>query len=208
MTSGDTMREFFLAQIGKGRRFPTQVEMARFLGLKATTATTLYGFLKGARTQYAYVLEWFEKLGGQISLPGEELNGFVFVPRVEAVAGAGESWETSAEPAGMYAFRESFMRIIGINPRHAIMMYVRGDSMEPLINDHDTILVDTRDNEPRDGFIYLIGFGETAMVKRLQRTPRGWNLCSENKNYPPIPVEGQEVMQVHGRVRWFGRVVK
>ena len=88
------------------------------------------------------------------------------------------------------------------------MMYVRGDSMEPLINDHDTILVDTRDNEPRDGFIYLIGFGETAMVKRLQRTPRGWNLCSENKNYPPIPVEGQEVMQVHGRVRWFGRVVK
>ena len=91
MNAGDSIREFFNSLIGQGpgKRFASNAEMARFLGLKTSTATTLFNFLKGAKTQYAYVAEWFEKLGGHIMMPDQALDGFVFVHRVKAMAGAG-----------------------------------------------------------------------------------------------------------------------
>lgn len=155
------------------------------------------------------VCDWLDKLHAQIVFPGEELDGFALIPRVKAVSGAGESWEISDEVAGMYAFRESFMRYLGVNAKNAIMMYVEGDSMEPLICNHDTILINTAEHELREGYLYTIAIGETLMVKRLQRIPSGWNICSENPKYPPISIEGQELekLRVIGRVRWFGRVV-
>ena len=192
---------------GSGSRFRNRAELADFVDL-APAQIGRYTSEEGTKN-LEKICDFLDKIGAKIVFPGQELDGFVLIPRVRGVAGAGESWETSAEKAGMYAFRESFMTYLNVNPKHAIMMFVRGDSMEPLICDRDTILVDTHDTQPRDSGIHLVGFGETVMVKRLQRTPRGWNLCSENKNYPTIPVEGQELdsMQIHGRVRWFGRVL-
>ena len=63
--------------------------------------------------------------------------------------------------------------------------------------------------ELRDGDIFLVGFGEELLVKRVQRTPRGWLLKSENRDFSDIVVEGPdlETFRVYGRVRWFGRVV-
>lgn len=153
--------------------------------------------------------QWLDKMHVQIAFPGEEMDGFVLVPRVKATAGAGESWELDSDIAGMYAFRESFMRAMGIKPKNAIMMYVRGDSMEPLICDHDTILIDTSDKKPIEGFLYVLALGERLMVKRLQQIPNGWNIVSENRNYPPVPIEGQEQdsLNIIGRVRWFGRTM-
>jgi len=209
MATPEEIRTYFLSLIGPNRRFKFNSDMAEFLGLGKTTATTLYNFLKGAKTQYAYVIEWLEKLGGSVVLPEQALDGFVFVPRVKAVAGAGESFEIDTDVAKMYAFRESFMHYLGVNAKNVVMMYVRGDSMEPLIYENDMVLIDQNDTSARDGYIYVLSLGDALMVKRMQKTPRGWNVCSENKNYPPIPVEGQELdaLCIRGRVRWFGRVV-
>ncbi|MBQ9406728.1 MAG: S24 family peptidase [Desulfovibrio sp.] len=192
---------------GEGARFKNRSELAGFVDL-APAQIGRYTSEEGTKN-LEKICDFLDKVGAKIVFPGQEMDGFVLIPRVRGVAGAGESWETSAEPTGMYAFRESFMRNLGLNAKHAIMMYVAGDSMEPLICNRDTILVDTHDTEPRDGGIHVVGFGETVMVKRLQRTPRGWNLCSENKRYPPLAIEGQELesMRIHGRVRWFGRVL-
>ena len=71
------------------------------------------------------------------------------------------------------------------------------------------IFVDQSVKELRDGDIFLVGFGEELLVKRVQRTPRGWLLKSENRDFSDIVVEGPdlETFRVYGRVRWFGRVV-
>ena len=192
---------------GPNRHFKNQSELARYVELEPAQVKK-YSERESTKN-LEKICSFLDKLGAQIVFPGEELDGFVLIPRVKAVAGAGESWEVDDEIAGKYAFRNSFMKYLGINPKHAVMMFVRGDSMEPLIYDHDTVLIDTDDHTAREGYIYVLGLGDTLMVKRLQRTMNGWNICSENKNYPPIPVQGQEVQQMHivGRVRWFGRVV-
>ena len=76
MNTAEKLREYFNSVIGEGKRFPTQTELSRFLNLKKTTATKLFSFLKGADTQYSSVVDWLEKLGGQIALPDEELEKY------------------------------------------------------------------------------------------------------------------------------------
>lgn len=152
---------------------------------------------------------WLDKLRAQIVFPGEDLDDYVMIPKVKAVAGAGASLETNGDVSGMYAFRNDFLKREHISPKKAVMMMVRGDSMEDLIKDGDTILIDQTDNTPQDGRIFVVGFGDELMVKRLQKIPTGWNVCSENKKYSDFSVEGDDLdnFRVYGRVRWFGRVL-
>ena len=207
--SPEDLRAYFNSLIGKGKRFETNVAMADFLGLGKNTCTTLYNFLKGANSGFTSVLEWFSKLGGKIALPDERLVDFELVPRARSVAGAGESFDVEDGIGGMYAFRREFLERIHVSPKNAVMMYVSGDSMTPLICDGDTLLFDTKDVEPREGFIYVCSFGDALMVKRLQMIPGGWQLCSENRSYSPTPIQGDDLSQfrVYGRVRWFGRII-
>lgn len=131
-----------------------------------------------------------------------------YVPKVEAKAGAGASLETSGAVSGLYAFRREFLQRIGVGT-NAVMMDVVGDSMEPLIQDSDTILIDQQDIEIQEGKIYVVTLGEELRVKRVFRGLDGLILRSENKIYPDIEISASDIdrLVIHGRVRWFGRVI-
>lgn len=150
-----------------------------------------------------------DAIGAKVLEPDEEMKGFSMIPKVTARAGAGSSLITEDEVMGLYAFRDDFLRRVGIHSSRSVMMDVIGESMEPLIRDKDTILVDQQETTLIDGKIFLVGFGEELLVKRVQRTARGWLLRSENKDYADIVVEGPDLenFRVYGRVRWFGRVL-
>ena len=171
---------------------------------------TLRRWLLGERTPTLNDLgKALDAMGVRAVPPNEEEAAFDLIPKVCAKAGAGSSLVTSAKTESFHAFRRDFLRGRGIAAAHAVMLDVMGPSMEPMMMDGDTILVDTRDLEPHDGKIYLVGFGEDLLVKRLQRSPRGWILHSENSSYSDIPVEGEDIegLRIYGRVRWFGRAL-
>lgn len=170
----------------------------------------LYRWLKGERSpQLEMIGPILDKLNVTIARPKDELHDYALVPRVRAVAGAGESFDISGVIAGYYAFRQDFLHASGIPQDKAVTMFVRGDSMEPVIKDGDIILIDQSDIVPRDGFIYLMNLAGALMVKRLFRLPNGWRIYSENAKYLPTDVLGDELesLKVFGRVRWFGRVL-
>ncbi|WP_417292559.1 S24 family peptidase [Desulfovibrio porci] len=150
-----------------------------------------------------------EKMGVTLQAPSLDPVEYVMIPKVAARAGAGSSLLTEDAVHGYYAFRREFLQREHICGNHAVMLDVLGDSMAPLILNRDTILVDQSSTELRDGNIYLVGLGDELLVKRLQRTPRGWMLVSQNQDYAPMTVEGPdpENFRVYGRVRWFGRVI-
>lgn len=171
-----------------------------------------YKFLGGQSIpQGDALVEWLIRMGFTITPPDEKLQGYAMIPKVRATAGAGESLVTSGKVTGQYAFRERFLEREHINPEKCVLMCVVGDSMEPLIREGDTILVDESEKgrEPRDGYIFVVGLGEALMVKRLAKIPNGWRLCSENKERRDVDVQGDDLdtFRVYGRVRWFGRVV-
>lgn len=171
-----------------------------------------YKFLNGQSIPQAdALLEWLDRLGFTITPPDEKLEGFELVNMVEAKAGAGASLETSDRTLGQYAFRESFMRREGLHADKCVLMRVIGDSMEPLIRDGDTILVDESEAGKvlKDNQISVIGVDEELMVKRVIKIPKGWRLHSENKEKGDVDITGEDLnsLRVYGRVRWFGRVV-
>ena len=88
-------------------------------------------------------------------------------------------------------------------------MDVRGDSMEPLLKNGDTLLVDQSDTEVMDGRIYVVTLGDELRVKRIQKSMRGYVLRSENPRYADITVEGADLAEfkVHGRVRWCAKML-
>lgn len=212
MNTADQIRKYFNSLIGPGKKFADAAKMARFLGLSQTTATKFFKFLDGkSDTGFNAVSEWLDRIGFTITPPDEKLEGFCLVRMVEAEAGAGESFLTSGRTVGQYAFRDSFIKREHLHAEKCVLMRVRGDSMMPLINEGDTILVDESElgKKMQDGQIHVIGLDDALMVKRMAKIPGGWRLCSENRERGDVDVVGEELNQlrVYGRVRWFGRVI-
>lgn len=70
----------------------------------------------------------------------------------------------------------------GLRPDQCAMLTVKGDSMEPTLQDGDTILIDRSQTTP-DG-IFLIQMEDTLRVKRVQRAAGGaYILISDNTRY-------------------------
>lgn len=149
-----------------------------------------------------------DKIGVQVVQPSEEAIDYEYIPMVEAVAGAGSSFETSGDIQGYLAFRKDYCTRRRIHANTCITLTVSGDSMTPLLQNGDTILVDTSEKDVRSGSIYLIGLGEECLVKQLNRTPSGISVHSINPIYPDTIVPAEQVGEylcVHGRVKWYGR---
>ena len=187
-------------------KYGTLTSLAKAAGVSHGTLSL---FMNGKRPSMQVDTAWriLEVLG--YDLGKKQNDPYAYIPKVEAKAGAGSSLVTCGDVLGYYAFRHDFLGRQNIHPASSVMLEVMGHSMDPLIKHKDTILVDQCAKDLRDGYIFLVGLGDELLVKRVQRTPRGWLLRSENKDFADIPVEGPDLenFRVYGRVRWFGRVI-
>jgi phage repressor protein C with HTH and peptisase S24 domain len=134
-----------------------------------------------------------------------EIAEWVEVPRLDLDASAGPG----ALPAGgegafdTFRFSRRWLAEQGLDGAQLSAITVAGDSMEPLLNDGDEILVDRSPRPFRDG-IYVVRLGDTLMVKRVAQAGAGrLALLSQNLAYPPIEVAAIEVTII-GRVVWKG----
>jgi SOS-response transcriptional repressor LexA len=147
-----------------------------------------------------------DAMGAQIVLPQEELSEYELITKTSARAGAGSSHLIDDETEGLYAFRKDFLRSLRIS-KNSVLLDVLGDSMEPTLRNGDTILIDRADTEVHDGLIYLVGFQQQLLVKRLFRDIAGLVLRSDNAAYREtlIPPEYMDDFVVFGRMRWMAR---
>lgn len=134
-----------------------------------------------------------------------ERGEWVEVPRLDLDASAG----TGALPASgegafdTFRFSRRWLAEQGLDGAQLSAITVAGDSMEPLLNDGDEILVDCSPRPFRDG-IHVVRLGDTLMVKRVAQAGAGrLALLSQNLAYPPIEVAADEVTII-GRVVWKG----
>lgn len=135
--------------------------------------------------------------------------GYTLVPKVKARLAAGTgSLETEGVVVGYYAFKTDFLRRKG-RPKKMVLMDVAGDSMEPVLLESDTVLIDEGQNEIIPGGLFAIGIENEVFVKYLDRIPGKLVLRSKNPAYMPIEVDmnGDLAMSVRiiGRVVWSCR---
>ena len=129
---------------------------------------------------------------------------WVDVPRLDLGASAGPGRVPGSEAAfDTFRFSRRWLVEQGLERAQLSAITVEGDSMEPLLNDGDEILVDCSPRPFRDG-IHVVRLGETLMVKRVASIgPGRLALLSQNLAYPPVEVAAEEVAII-GRVVWKG----
>jgi phage repressor protein C with HTH and peptisase S24 domain len=133
-----------------------------------------------------------------------ESGAWVDVPRLDLGASAGPGRLAGSEAAfDTFRFSRRWLAEQGLERAQLSAITVEGDSMEPLLNNGDEILVDCSPRAFRDG-IHVVRLGDTLMVKRVASMGAGRvALLSQNLAYPPVEVAAEEVAII-GRVVWKG----
>jgi phage repressor protein C with HTH and peptisase S24 domain len=138
--------------------------------------------------------------------PGKlrESGQWVDVQRLDLGASAGPGRVAGDEAAfDTFRFSRRWLAEQGLERAQLSVLRVEGDSMEPVLNDGDEILVDRSPRAFRDG-IHVARLGDTLMVKRVANAGAGRvALLSQNFAYPPVEVAADEVVII-GRVVWKG----
>lgn len=139
-----------------------------------------------------------------------DVEEFVFVPRYDIQAAAGHGQLVGDEkPVFTMAFRRYWVEnYVTRDTKSLSVISVKGDSMEGVLNDGDSILINHSETTPRDG-LYVLRLNENLLVKRLQLMPGGIvNVISANEAYPTFEIDlnnlGDDIAII-GRVEWFGR---
>lgn len=138
-------------------------------------------------------------------LPGE----FTLIQKVKARLNAGTgSLETSGEEIGRYAFKTQFLCRKG-NPGKMVLMDISGDSMMPVLEDGDTVLIDESQSDIIPGGMFAVGVDDAVFVKYVDCEPGMLILRSRNERYKPIevPMVGDlaDTVRIIGRVVWSCR---
>lgn len=103
------------------------------------------------------------------------------------------------------AYRRSWFQRRSINPDDCKRFKVVGDSMEPLLLDHDVVLVDCSKTTIIDGRVYAFVYGNALRVKRLySKIDHSIVVHSENPNFTDEVIHACDIEQV----RIIGEVIE
>ncbi|WP_287497964.1 XRE family transcriptional regulator [Pandoraea sp. CB10b_02] len=148
----------------------------------------------------------FLMTGGEATAGDQE---FVTIKRLDVKLSAGHGHVVESEDEkSRLSFRADFLRSAGATPDSAVSVTVKGDSMEPLIPDGSTILVNRSDTTVVNGKVYAIRQDGKLLVKRLYKV-RGGGFVARSENtsgaYSDIPLDSDHPdFDILGRAFWVG----
>ena len=136
--------------------------------------------------------------------PGDYVN----IPRLavylSAGNGSGKVLEVELEKNRPQVFRAEWVRDQRLRPAKLACMYAHGNSMEPRIQNGDSLLVDTGQHDVIDGRVYAVWYADELRVKRLyKRVDGGLIIHSDNERDFPrqeVPVDQLEHIRIIGRI--------
>jgi phage repressor protein C with HTH and peptisase S24 domain len=149
--------------------------------------------------------QWIETGIGNVFIQAQSDHDveFKYIPKVGARLSAGNgSFECDDRVTDYLSFQTKWLSGKG-SANDMVAMEVFGQSMEPVIREGDTVLIDQSQKNILAGAIYAVGVEDTILVKRVEKHPNKLVLCSDNKDYEPIYLTREEA----DRVRIVGKVI-
>lgn len=144
-----------------------------------------------------------EPIAPEIKIADSEFAA-IAVQSAYASAGPG-AVNMQEDPLGELAFRKTWLNAMGINPGRALIVRVRGTSMEPTIRNGSIALIDEQRSDYRNGKIYAFVEGDELRIKRLQiDNGKSIALISDNRDFPVEVRTGIDMnaMRPLGEVVW------
>lgn len=194
----------------------SQEELAKFVGIKQPTLSALESGKAKSTTNIASFAKklgvnayWLETGRGSKYLTSEEEASSYKVSKVHVIDEDEDSVEdairikrirlqinggitgyeiSQVDEEGQPVFlRYQWLKARNLKPENLIALHVYGSSMEPKLFNGDTVVIDTSDNEPKDGQVYAINYEGEAVIKRLSRDAGSWWLTSDNPDKTIYP---------------------
>ena len=154
------------------------------------------------------IADWFG-VSLQELLFGDEATtslDIVAVPEydIDFSCGNGKSLFEDRDPVRYVYYLRSWFVENSINPRRAVRVRIKGDSMKPFLWEGDSALLNLDEVHVVDGGVYAFGIDDDLFIKRLSIVPgTGLRVVSDNEAYAPQVLEYE---RFDGRLRVFGRV--
>lgn len=158
-------------------------------------------------------LEWLmtgESLGRVTDEIYSEKQVEIPVLDIDLSAGPGTTTPEFIVNKDNHTYREGFLKRLGLNAKDLRIVFVKGESMLPTIDDGDKVLVDTSKKRIIDMKIYAIVVGGDLKIKRLKRLFNGSiEIISDNQAHgtETITPEMQDYLYIIGQVVEISRVV-
>jgi len=136
-----------------------------------------------------------------------EAERYVPIPQYDISASAGMGAYVDGEPEVemVMADKHWLADHLKVNPEEVSLIFARGDSMEPTINNGDVLLVSNKEQPIQEG-IFVIRSDSLLQVKRIQRqTGRMLRITSDNPAYEPFTVNLADEnldFKIIGKVIW------
>ena len=127
---------------------------------------------------------------------------------VAASAGPGRL-NDDERSAGTLPFDRAMLDRLGIRSTSLAMITAAGESMAPLIEHGDSIMVDEADRRVgARGGVYVIRLDGTLMVKRVARAGPVMTIRSDNPDFAAIADRPVAEVDVIGKVVWLSRALR
>jgi phage repressor protein C with HTH and peptisase S24 domain len=135
----------------------------------------------------------------------EVTNDLVAILDISASAGDG-AVVYGEDVVARLAFPPGYLsRLTTASPKNLRIITVKGDSMNPTLNDDDVVMVDVSKGDLSfDGIFVIRDNGEALLVKRIGRASQaGWvTIISDNRKMYPSVERSLADIEVVGRVIW------
>lgn len=172
--------------------------------------------LKKIAAKYRVSLEWLVSGSGTMESEDAEYprpaseEDYTLIPQYDANGSCGPgALNGHVEVKGNLAFRKEWLQRMGLNGCKLSVIYAKGDSNYPTIEDGQVMLINHDDTTPRSGKLYLMLLDGELIVKRLSNAVTHWVISSDNQDkrrYPDITLTSDNLRDLHidGRVVWRG----
>ena len=132
------------------------------------------------------------------------------VRRLDVAASAGPGGLADDDRLlGGELFDPRLLASLGVREDQSAMLRAQGDSMVPTIHDGDRMLIDERDRKlTARGGIFVVRLDGALMVKRVAKTGDGIAVTSDNPEFPPVPLQKPDAVEILGRVVWLSRALR
>ncbi len=151
---------------------------------------TLHALAAHFRVHPDWLMGLTDDMGSPVDGPGV-LPEVVPVPVIGAVR-AGCGGLSLEEPSGTEPVDAALLR----SGEDYFWLRVTGDSMTPVINDRDLVLVRRQSSVDSGRYAVVLVDGEEGLVKRVVYGDDWIELQSINPYYPPRRFEGRDVIQI------------
>jgi len=194
--NNDTDNSKYIAQVAKA--------------LNTTSDFLIYGdqYIK----QQSGSLKDFVIVGGENSGEAPSPEEYILVPQFDIYGSCGSGTVIdSVEVKGGLVFGRQWLREQGLpTPDDLRVIYAKGESMYPFIEDGQVLLVNPHDVIPKSNKVYFLCIDEQYYVKRLINMVTHWVIRSDNPDkvqFPDIQLSLEDLkdkVEIEGRICWKG----